>query len=108
MNFFIHSLNRSAFFKKNAYALLVFFNRVPYMQISDMTPGVNKIGGKVSVASVNEAGGSGGVLRPSGGFRGRSALRKFLRSKEHLHWLKMDLNVTEIITVQDYKHTQKN
>ena len=77
------------------------------MQISDMTPGVNVIAGKVSVASVNEAGGSGGVLRPSGGVRGQSALRKFLGSKEHLHWLKMDLNVAGIITVQDYKHTQK-
>ena len=40
------------------------------------------------------------------GFKGRSALRKFLRSKEHLDWLKIDLNAAEIITVQDYK--QKN
>ena len=59
--------NSSTFFKqvcfflkkKNVYALLVFFNWVPYMQISDMTPGVNTIGGKVSVANVNGAGGSG-------------------------------------------------
>ena len=41
------------------------------------------------------------------GFKGRSALRKFLRSKEHLDWLKIDLNAAEIITVQDYKHTKK-
>ena len=39
----------------------------------------------------------------NGGFRGQSSLRKFLGSKEHLAWLKIDLNVTEIITVQDYK-----
>ena len=53
----------------------------------------------MSVASVNEAG-------ESGGFRGRSTLRKLLGSKEHLDWLKIDLNVAEIITVQDYKHTK--
>ena len=34
-------------------------------------------------------------------------LRKFLGSKEHLDWLKIDLNVTEIITVHDYKHKKK-
>ena len=34
------------------------------MQISDMIPGVNIISRKVSVASVNGAVGSGGVLRP--------------------------------------------
>ena len=39
----------------------------------------------------------------SGGFRGQSPLRKFLGSKDHLDWLKIDLNVAEIITVQDYK-----
>ena len=27
--------------------------------------------------------------------------------KEHLDWLKIDLNVAEIITVQDYEHTKK-
>ena len=53
------------------------------MQLSHMIPGVNMIGRKVSVASVNVAGGSGGSLRP---------LRKFLGSKEHLDWLKKDLN----------------
>ena len=58
---------------------------------------MNIIGGKVSVASINGAGGFGGVLR-------RSTLRKLLGSKGHLVWLKIDLNVAEIITVQDYKH----
>ena len=32
------------------------------------------------------------------------SLRKFLGSKEHLVWLKIDLNAAEIITVQNYKH----
>ena len=59
-------LNRFAL-KKNAYGSLVVFNRVPYMQLLHMIPGVNIIGRKVSVASVNEAWGSGGVLRPQWG-----------------------------------------
>ena len=33
-------------------------------------------------------------------------LEIFLGSKEHLDWLKRDLNATEIITVQDYRHTK--
>ena len=33
-----------------------------------MIPGVNVIGGKVNVESVNGAGWSGGVLRPNQGF----------------------------------------
>ena len=33
-------------------------------------------------------------------------LRKCLRSKEHLNWLKVDLNAAEIITIQDYEHAQ--
>ena len=33
-------------------------------------------------------------------------LRKFLGSKDHLNWLKIDLNAAEIITIQDYKHAQ--
>ena len=37
---------------------LVFFSKVPYMQISDMIPEVNIIGRKVSVMSVNGAVGS--------------------------------------------------
>ena len=35
------------------------------------------------------------------------ALKILLCSKEHLDWLKIDLNVAKIITVQDYKHTKK-
>ena len=49
--------------KKNAYVLLVFFNRVPYMQLSHMIAGVNIIDRKVSVASINGAGEFGGSLR---------------------------------------------
>ena len=75
--------------------LLVFFNQVPYMQLSHMIPGVNIIDRKVSVASVNEC--SETTVGP---------LRKFLGSKEHVNWLKIDLNAAEIITIQDYKHTQ--
>ena len=40
------------------------------------------------------------------GFSGQSPLRTFLGSKEHLYWIKIDLNVTEIITVQGYKYTK--
>ena len=43
----------------------------------------------------------------SRGFMGQNTQRKFLGSKEDLDWLKIDLNVAEIITVQDYKHTKK-
>ena len=75
-NFFIHSLNRFVL-KKNAYGLLVFFSRVPYMQLSHMISGVNIISRKVSVASIRDP------LR---------APQKFLGSKEHLNWLKLDLN----------------
>ena len=49
---------------------------------------------------VNGAGGSGGCFEPlSRGFRELSSLRTFLASKEHLDWLKIDLNVAEKITV---------
>ena len=80
------------------------------MQISDMIPGVNIIGGKVIVASIIGAGGSGGggFWDPSGVFRGWRSLRKFLGSKEHRDRLKTDLNAAEIITVQDYKHKKTN
>ena len=69
-----------------------------------MIQGVNTIGGKVSIASVNRAEGPG-CLRPQRGFWGRSSLSKFLSSKEHLDGLKIDLNAAETITVQDYKKT---
>ena len=66
-----------------------------------MIPGANIISRKASVASVNRAGGSEPLSR---GFRGWSPIRKFLGSKEHLDWLKTDLNAVEIRTVQDYMH----
>ena len=71
-----------------------------------MIPGVNIIDGKVSVASVNEACGSGGVLRPLRGFRRQNPLGKYLAAKWHLNWLEIDLNAAEITTVQYYKHTK--
>ena len=71
----------------------------------DTIPQVNIIRRKESAVSANKAGGSGGHCEPlSKGFKGRNPLRKFLGSKEHLDWLKIDLNVTEISTVEDYKH----
>ena len=76
------------------------------MQLPHMIPGVNIIDGKVSIASVNEACGSGGVLRPQWGFRRQSPLGKFLASKWHLDWLKIDLNAAKITTVQYCKHTK--
>ena len=87
---------------------MIFFNWVPYMQISDVIPGVNIISGKVSVANINRDGESGSVLTPQRGFRGCSTVRKFLGSKEHLDWLDIDLNVAKTITVQDYKHKKTN
>ena len=64
-----------------------------------MIPTVIIISGKASGESANRAGGSGGDLSPSAGVL-------FLGSKEHLDWLKIDLNAAEIITVQDYKCTK--
>ena len=69
-----------------------------------MIPGANIISGKASVASFNRAGRSEPLSR---GFRGWSPLRKFLGSKEHLDWLKIDLNAVEIRTVQEYICTKK-
>ena len=73
-----------------------------------MIPGVNIISGKTSTASVNGTGGSGGhaVSPYSGNFRVQSTLRKFIGSKEHLDWLKIDLNPAEKITVPGYKRTK--
>ena len=67
------------------------------MQLSHIIPGVNIVGKKVSVASIN---GAGAVETPVG------PLRKFLGSKEHLNWLKIDLNAAEVISIQDYKLAQ--
>ena len=89
-NLLIHSLNKFAL-KKNGYWLLIFFNRVPHIQLSHMIPGVTIIDRKVSLTSVRKPG---------------EILRKILGSKEHLNWLKLDQNVAEVITIQDYKHTQ--
>ena len=85
--------------------MLVFFDRVTYRQISDMTPGVNTIGGKNSNVSINGAGSVWGCSETPGGggrgVRGQCSLRTFLESKENLDCLKIDLNVVEIIAVQD-------
>ena len=54
-----------------------------------MVPGGYTISRKSSGASVNGA-------------------WKYLGSKEHLDWLKKDLNMAEIITAQDYKRTKIN
>ena len=35
-------------------------------------------------------------------FIGQSSLRKFLGSKEHLDWFKIDFNAAEITIVQNY------
>ena len=58
---------------------------------------------KASVASIDRARGSGGgTLRLSRSFTQWNPLKKILDSKEHLEWLKINLNATEIVTVQDY------
>ena len=74
------------------------------MKIADIIPGMNKISRKVSVASINKAGGSVVFRDPSGVFGDWNTLTNFLDSKEHLDWFKIDLNVAEIITVQGYRH----
>ena len=70
-----------------------------------MIPRVNIISRKASIASINGAGrpGEGYSELLSRDFRGQSPLRKLLDSDEHLDWLKIDLNVIKIITVQDYR-----
>ena len=77
------------------------------MKVADIIPGVNTISRKVSVASINKAGRSVVFWDPSGGFRGWNTLTKFLDSKEHLDWFKIDLNAAEVITVQGYRHKKK-
>ena len=51
---------------------------------------------KSKLASVNGAGGVWGLSETPAG-----PLRNFLGFKEHLNWLKIDLNGAEIITIQD-------
>ena len=53
--------------------MLVFYNWLLYIQISDVIPGVNIIGRKARIVSVNGAGGSGGVLRNPAGVLGDGA-----------------------------------
>ena len=65
----------------------------------DIIPGLNIITRKPAIANINGAGGSGA-------FRGQSSQRTFLGTKEHLDWLKIDLNEAIIFTVQDHKHTK--
>ena len=59
-----------------------------------MIAGVNIFSGKASIASINGA----GLIKPfSEGLMGWSPLRKLLGSKEHLQWLRKDLNAAKII-----------
>ena len=76
------------------------------MQLPHMIPGVNIIDGKVRVARVNKACGSGGVLRPQWHFRRQSPPGKFLAAKWHLDWFKIDLNVAEITTIHGNTKSQ--
>ena len=61
-----------------------------------MIAGANIISGRASVVNINRAGESDLLSR---GFRGWGPLKKFLDSKEHLDWPKIDLNAVEIRTV---------
>ena len=70
---------------------------------TEMIPGAKIISRKASVASVNRARESEPLGR---GFRRWTPLKKILGFKEHLDWLKIDLNVVEIRTVQDYIGTK--
>ena len=74
-----------------------------------MILGVNIIGGKASETSnmrALQAPTEWTAPSPKGrGVRRRSSLN-FLGSKEHLDWLKIDLNKAKIITVQNYKRTK--
>ena len=73
-------------------------------QKADMIPEVNNQ--QMSVGSFNRTG-LGSTLSPSvGGFRRHSLLIKVLSSKEHLDWLKIDLNAVKIIAVQENKYRQ--
>ena len=70
-----------------------------------MIPRAHIISRKASKVSIGGAGGKHSEPL-SEGCRGQSPLRKFEGSREHLDWLKIDLNMAEIITIQDYKHTK--
>ena len=76
-------------------------------QMTDMISAVNIVTGKASIVSVDRAGGCMGHSELlSEDSRGWSLLRKFLGCIEHLDWLKINLNVAKIVTVQDYKCTK--
>ena len=66
-----------------------------------MIPGVNIFSRKASMPSFRGA--AGGVW---GSYEPQSPLRIFLDSKKCLDWLKIDLSVAKIITVQGYKRTK--
>ena len=88
---------------QNGNPMSHFLHQHKRLLISDMIQRVNIINTKAYAASINrtwESGGHSEDLRE--GFREWNPLRKLLGSKEHL-----DLNVVEIITIQDYKHTKK-
>ena len=103
-NFFIHSLNRFVFFKK---CLRV----AGFLQLGALYASIRHDPSSKYSQQKNEH----SQRQQSWGVWGCSetpaeVLRwdnNFLGSKEHLDWLKIYLNVAEIITVQDYKHTKK-
>ena len=77
------------------------------MIVNDVT-GVNIIGGKETEASnmrvfLAPTELDGGLERALGG---GAPYSKYLGSKGHLVWLKIDLNATKIINVQNYKRTK--
>ena len=108
-NFFIHFLNRSVFFKKKCLSVAGFLQldvlyanirhgpRSEYNQWKSERSDCQRRWGVTGVFWDHREGRGGGV-------RVRSALRKFLDSKEDLDWLEIDLNVAEIITAQYCKH----
>ena len=67
------------------------------LDIRQIILGANITSGKASAVSANRAGGSETLSRVK---------RKFLGYKEHLDWLKIDLNAVEIRAIQDYIHTK--
>ena len=56
---------------------------------------------------IGALGGRGAFDPHSGGFRGKTPIRKVLGSKKHLDWFKIDFNSVKKITAQDYKRTKK-
>ena len=72
-----------------------------------MIPEVNVISGKTSGASFNGVGECGKRCQPfNWSFRGWSLLRNLLGYKEHLDWLKTDLNAVKKILFKTI-NTQK-